>query len=166
MRTPCSRVLCGPVVDKAADYNTTLVAWSPTRDQAFKEHLCSASPSDDVGLRRGKPHWPMRRRFSRVTGRRRAVSANIRGNRPRTRAGERRKSKKQHRGKIVSTDPHATTTSDTRTSRTSYVWLRRPLCSTFPELFSTVCRAQNRGTVATRIATEVGIRLRRSSSAG
>jgi putative DNA methylase len=142
-------VYLGLAIDKAADYNTTLVAWSPTRDQAKSTFARQALPMmwdyaevNPVANAAGDLAVSLEGgvRFLQTsveTARGHALQADA-------------ASQRTTQGKIVSTDPpYYDNIGYADLSDFFYVWLRRPLRSTFPELFSTVAVPKAEELVAT-----------------
>jgi len=136
-------------VDKATDYNTTLVAWSPTRDQAKSTFARQALPmvwdysevnplaeaagdfivSLDGGVRFLEAHVS---NSAGLVFQRDAATQEVSA------------------GKIVSTDPpYYDNIGYADLSDFFYVWMRRPLRGVFPDLFATLAVPKAEELVAT-----------------
>lgn len=131
-------VYLGIAVDKAADYNSNLVAWSPTRDQVkttfsrqalpmvwdFAETNPLAKAAGDlevtlVGISRAMLGLP-------ANGRGRVTQSNA-------------QTQSISKDKVVSTDPpYYDNIAYADLSDFFYVWLRRALRPVYPDLFSTM----------------------------
>ncbi len=131
-------VYLGLAVDKAADYNTTLVAWSPTRDQAKSTFARQALPmvwdyaevnqlaraaGDFIVSLEGSVRFLEAATFA-ATGLAGQADAAVQS---------------ISRDKAVSTDPpYFDNIMYSDLSDFFYVWLRRSLQSVFPDLFATL----------------------------
>jgi len=143
------RVYLGLAVDKATDYNTTLVAWSPTRDQAKSTFARQALPmvwdytevnplaeaagdfivSLEGGVRFLETH---NSRSAGAVCQCDAATQTVSA------------------GKAVSTDPpYYDNIGYADLSDFFYVWLRRSLRVTFPDLFATLAVPKAEELVAT-----------------
>jgi putative DNA methylase len=136
-------------VDKAADYNTTLVAWSPTRDQAKSTFARQALPMvwdysefNQLALAAGDFAVSLAGavRFLETgasTGGGSAAQADA-------------AIEFQGRHKVVSTDPpYYDNIGYADLSDFFYVWLRRSLRPSFPDLFATLAVPKAEELVAT-----------------
>ncbi len=136
-------------IDKVADYNTTLVAWSPTRDQAKSTFARQALPmlwdyaevnpmADAAGDFCVSLEGGLRFLEAAITSP--AGFAEQADAAQQTRSSE----------KIVSTDPpYYDNIGYADLSDFFYVWLRRSLKQAFPELFVTVAVPKTEELVAT-----------------
>ncbi|HRD89967.1 MAG TPA: hypothetical protein PK752_17150, partial [Accumulibacter sp.] len=136
-------------VDKATDYNSTLVAWSPTRDQAKSTFARQALPmvwdyaevnplAGAAGDFRVSLEGGVRFLSSSATP---ACGRSIHFD-----AAQQDVS----RGKVVSTDPpYYDNIGYADLSDFFYVWLRRSLRSVFPDLFATMAVPKAEELVAT-----------------
>jgi putative DNA methylase len=136
-------------VDKSADYNSTLVAWSPTRDQAkttfarqalpmvwdFAEVNVFAEAAGDIGVSLDGICRSIRAPDGQIPGC--AVQADA-------------QSQEISLGKWISTDPpYYDNIAYADLSDFFYVWLRRALRSFLPGLFSTIAVPKAEELVAT-----------------
>jgi putative DNA methylase len=136
-------------VDKATDYNTTLVAWSPTRDQAKSTFARQALPMV----------WDYAE-INQLAGAAGDFSVSLEGG---VRFLERGAStgggwatqadaaaQSVSRNKVVSTDPpYYDNIGYADLSDFFYVWLRRSMRSVFPDLFATLAVPKAEELVAT-----------------
>jgi len=142
-------VYLGLGVDKATDYNTTLVAWSPTRDQAKSTFARQALPmvwdyTEVNQLARAAGDFSVS-----LEGGVRFLEdsiSNAGGSATQDDAGGQSVSL----NKVVSTDPpYYDNIGYADLSDFFYVWLRRSLRPTFPSLFATLAVPKSEELVAT-----------------
>jgi putative DNA methylase len=143
-------IYLGLAVDKVVDYNTTLVAWSPTRDQAKSTFARQALPmvwdyaevnplaeaAGDFGVSlEGGIRFLDARSTDSIEGL--ATQADA-------------ATQLESREKVVSTDPpYYDNIGYADLSDFFYVWLRRSLRSVFPDLFATLAVPKAQELVAT-----------------
>ena len=142
-------VYLGLGVDKATDYNTTLVAWSPTRDQAKSTFARQALPmvwdyTEVNQLARAAGDFSVSLEGS-VCFLEHSISA---AGGSVAQADASTQSVSLH--KVVSTDPpYYDNIGYADLSDFFYVWLRRSLSPTFPDLFATLAVPKTEELVAT-----------------
>jgi putative DNA methylase len=142
-------VYLGLGVDKATDYNTTLVAWSPTRDQAKSTFARQALPmvwdyAEVNQLARAAGDFSV----SLEGGVRFLEATASTGGGSVSQADAAAQSLSLHR--VVSTDPpYYDNIGYADLSDFFYVWLRRSLRPTFPDLFATLAVPKAEELVAT-----------------
>ena len=136
-------------VDKVTDYNTTLVAWSPTRDQAKSTFARQALPMVwDYAEVNQLAHAAGDFIVSLEGGVRFLESAACNGNGLATHADAANQA--NSRGKVVSTDPpYYDNIGYADLSDFFYCWLRRALKPIFPDLFATLAVPKAEELVAT-----------------
>ena len=142
-------VYLGLAVDKAADYNTTLVAWSPTRDQAKSTFARQGLPmvwdyAEVNPLARAAGDFSVS-----LEGGVRFLGASVSSG-----SGLAVQSDAARQGistdKVVSTGPpYYDNIGYADLSDFFYVWLRRSLRPIFPDLFSTLAVPKSEELVAT-----------------
>lgn len=141
-------VYLGLAVDKTADYNSSLVAWSPTRDQLkttfarqalpmiwdFAEANPFAGAAGDLGIS--------------IEGISRSI-LGFPGGGQGTVSQANAQTQEISRGKVISTDPpYYDNIAYADLSDFFYVWLRRALRPIYPELFSTMAVPKSEELVA------------------
>jgi putative DNA methylase len=142
-------VYLGLGVDKATDYNTTLVAWSPTRDQAKSTFARQALPmvwdyAEVNQLARAAGDFSV----SLEGGVRFLEAAASSGGGSASQADAAMQSLSLHR--VVSTDPpYYDNIGYADLSDFFYVWMRRSLRPIFPDLFGTLAVPKAEELVAT-----------------
>jgi putative DNA methylase len=142
-------VYLGLGVDKATDYNTTLVAWSPTRDQAKSTFARQALPmvwdyAEINQLARAAGDFSV----SLEGGIRFLESGASGGGGAASQADAATQAISRH--KVVSTDPpYYDNIGYADLSDFFYVWLRRSLRPVYPELFTTLTVPKSEELVAT-----------------
>ena len=136
-------------VDKATDYNTTLVAWSPTRDQAKSTFARQALPMVwDYAEVNQLAHAAGDFLVSLEGGIRFIESSARAGSGLATHADA--ATQANSRGKVVSTDPpYYDNIGYADLSDFFYGWLRRALKPIFPDLFATLAVPKIEELVAT-----------------
>jgi len=142
-------VFCSMGVDKAADYNTSLVVWSPTRDQAkstfarqalpmvwdFAEINTFAGAAGDIAVS-----------MAGIGKALQALPANVGGYAVQADAAIQDLSC----GKVVSTDPpYYDNIGYADLSDFFYVWARRSMQRVFPDIFATLAVPKSEELVAT-----------------
>ncbi|MCE8012936.1 DUF1156 domain-containing protein [Billgrantia desiderata] len=142
-------VYLGLASDKLSDYSSTLVAWSPTRDQLkttfgrqalpmvwdFAETNVFAGAAGDVEI------------SSRGIAR---TLSNMPSNSPAVATQRDAQTQLISHGKLISTDPpYYDNIGYADLSDFFYVWMRRSLRSIYPELFGTMAVPKNEELVAT-----------------
>jgi putative DNA methylase len=142
-------VYLGIAVDKAIDYNSSLVAWSPTRDQAkttfgrqalpmvwdYAETNLFAEAAGDIGVS--------------VSGMVRAFSSLGMGSAGRVRQAD-AQTQAVSLDKVISTDPpYYDNIGYADLSDFFYVWLRRSLRPIFPTLYATLAVPKAEELIAT-----------------
>jgi putative DNA methylase len=142
-------VYLGIAVDKAADYNATLVAWSPTRDQAKSTFARQALPMVWDYTEINQFAQAAGDFFVSLDGGIRflqSAAGSIRGHVLQADAAVNISSY----GKVVSTDPpYYDNVGYADLSDFFYVWLRRSVQSMFPDLFATLAVPKGEELVAT-----------------
>jgi putative DNA methylase len=141
-------VYLGLAVDKAADYNSSLVAWSPTRDQLkttfarqalpmiwdFAEANPFAGAAGDLGIS--------------IEGISRSILGFPGGGQGIVSQAN-AQTQEISRGKVISTDPpYYDNIAYADLSDFFYVWLRRALRPIYPDLFSTMAVPKSEELVA------------------
>ena len=142
-------VYLGLAVDKAADYNTTLVAWSPTRDQAKSTFARQALPmvwdyAEVNPLARAAGDFSVS-----LEGGVRFLEADL-SRAPGSAEQSDAATQSFSTDKAISTDPpYYDNIGYADLSDFFYVWLRRSLRPVFPDLFATLAVPKAEELVAT-----------------